>query len=134
MTKLAILQMKQRIAELEIQRDQAMQLLRDLPIYICGDSKHEITFLQKVNNFVASIDEMSKVSLPFGSRIRMSEEFKLALRNNNCSEHVEEFGDCLGVVIGLTDYGTHQGPEVDVRWQPSGLRYAYHPKFLVAQD
>ena len=46
------------------------------------------------------------------------------------AEHVAEFGDCVGIVQGLTDYGSRQGPEVDVRWQPSNLRYAYHPDEL----
>jgi hypothetical protein len=50
--------------------------------------------------------------------------------------HIEEFGDCVGVVSGLTDYNNvppghadyesdKVGPELDVRWEPSGLRYAY---------
>ena len=60
----------------------------------------------------------------------MSERFKEALRANDSREHVEEFGDCVGVVQGPTDYGSQQGPEVDVRWQPSNLRYAYHPDNL----
>lgn len=36
----------------------------------------------------------------------------------------------MGIVLGPTDYGTQQGPEVDVRWLPSGLRYAYSPESL----
>jgi hypothetical protein len=52
--------------------------------------------------------------------------------------HVEEFGDCVGTVQGPTDYNNDGeprdpakvGPEVDVRWQPSNLRYAYDPKHL----
>ena len=51
-------------------------------------------------------------------------------------EHVEEFGECIGTVIDLLDYNnvpkTHPdhnpaliGPEWNVRWQPSNLRYAY---------
>lgn len=56
-------------------------------------------------------------------------------RNNTdclgCSiDHIKEFGDCIGIVIGLVDYGSQQGPEVDVRWQPSNLRYGYHPDLL----
>lgn len=50
--------------------------------------------------------------------------------------HVEEFGECIGVVDGLMDYNNCEpgdpaydasklGPEVDVRWQPSNLRYGY---------
>jgi hypothetical protein len=61
----------------------------------------------------------------------MSEELKQAMIGNGCAEHIEEFGDCIGVVDGLLDYGTFQGPEVDVRWQPSNLRYGYNPDDLV---
>lgn len=59
-----------------------------------------------------------------------------------CSwEHVKKFEDCIGVIIGWTDYNNCRlddpeynlgklGPEVDVRWQPSNLRYCYDPKQL----
>ena len=64
--------------------------------------------------------------------VRMSRELKLGLRRNGSEAHVREFGGCVGVVIGLSDYGNgHLGPEVDVRWLPSLLRYAYHPDDLV---
>lgn len=58
----------------------------------------------------------------------------------SCSTaHVEEFGESLGIVIGLTDYNNEGevrderkvGPEVDVRWLPDYLRYAYAPEHLV---
>jgi len=53
-------------------------------------------------------------------------------------DHVREFGRCVGIVQGPTDYNrdgeprdpAKVGPEVDVRWQPSNLRYAYDPKDL----
>jgi hypothetical protein len=57
----------------------------------------------------------------------------------HCSTaHIVEFGESVGVVQGLTDYnhcepGTPEydsakvGPEVDVRWEPHNLRYAYLP-------
>lgn len=65
-----------------------------------------------------------------GTRVKMSEQFKQLLTQNEAAEHVKEFGHCIGVVEGLTDYGTQQGPEVDVRWFPSNLRYAYLPDNL----
>ncbi len=86
-----------------------------------------------------------------GTQVRMSEELKREFRGNcgeagrhmgpfdpddasdcwGCSSaHVEEFGECIGIVDGLIDCGTSKGPEVDVKWQPSGLRYAYHPDKL----
>ena len=57
----------------------------------------------------------------------------------NCSrEHVEEFGDCEGIVGDLMDFNNEIppdpdkiGPEVNVYWQPSNLRYGYHPNDLV---
>ena len=50
--------------------------------------------------------------------------------------HVEEFGDCEGIVEEFVVWNPgspdeHIGPEVDVRWQPSNLRYAYLPSMLV---
>ncbi len=59
-----------------------------------------------------------------------------------CStDHIEEFSKCVGVVDGLVDYNNCKpddpaydpsklGPEVDVRWQPSNLRYGYDPEDL----
>jgi hypothetical protein len=57
------------------------------------------------------------------------------------STHVEEFGDCVGIVDGPMDLNnckpgdadydpTKRGPWVDVLWQPSNLRYAYLPDEL----
>jgi len=42
----------------------------------------------------------------------------------NPSEHIQEFKDCEGEVIGYSDEGYTD--YLDVRWQPSGLRYGYH--------
>jgi hypothetical protein len=62
----------------------------------------------------------------------MSQEIKQLFIANGSHEHVEEFGDCVGVVIGPVDYGDGAiYPEVDVRWQPSNLKYAYDAKYLV---
>ena len=53
---------------------------------------------------------------------------------NDCVEHTEEFFGCIGIVECLLDYGICKGPEVDVRWQPSNLRYGYHPDQLEIVD
>jgi hypothetical protein len=53
------------------------------------------------------------------------------LIKNGCSDHALEFGKCTGVVIGPVDYGSQLGPEVDVRWWPSNLRYSYQIDELV---
>ncbi len=87
-----------------------------------------------------------------GTRVRMKESLKAKLRgpcavrhqaeveNGSCmycsSGHLAEFGDCVGVVQGPVDYNNCKpgepgydlakiGPEVDVRWEPTNLRYAY---------
>jgi hypothetical protein len=57
-----------------------------------------------------------------GDRVRMSEALKARFRANGGEDHVAEFGECVGVVEGLLDYGTQKGPDVDVRWEPSRLR------------
>lgn len=60
-----------------------------------------------------------------GDIVRMNAACKKALFKTGSHDHVKEFGRCVGTVEGLTDYGTQKGPEFDVRWQPSKLRYAY---------
>lgn len=67
-----------------------------------------------------------------GDIVRMNAACKRALFKTGSHDHVREFGRCYGVVIGLTDYGNLQGPEWDVRWRPSDLRYAYAEEHLVA--
>lgn len=76
--------------------------------------------------------------LPPGTRVRMSEAYKAAARVHS-PDHVDEFGACWGRVEGPVDYNSpgtpfdpvKLGPEVDVRWQPSNLRYGYDPEHLV---
>lgn len=96
-----------------------------------------------------------KRALKPGDRVRMTAEYKLMMRQpcngrvhrdvqtgGECwacsTAHVTEFGRCIGVVECLTDYNNGQkardprkvGPEFDVRWIRSQLRYAYHPDHL----
>lgn len=69
-----------------------------------------------------------------GTRVRMNDACKKALATS--SMHVMEFGDCIGTVEGPADFTgpscqiKQLGPEVDVRWQPSNLRYMYNPRHL----
>jgi hypothetical protein len=64
-----------------------------------------------------------------GTIVRMRRSIKLALRRNGCDQHVREFGGCVGIVEGPA-YPSGAGPEVDVRWLPSRLRYGYDPDEL----
>lgn len=49
----------------------------------------------------------------------------------NCSSaHVDEFGDCVGIVEDPM-FAEYPDLEVNVRWLPSRLRYAYLPSDLV---
>lgn len=92
-----------------------------------------------------------------GTRVRMSEGLKRAFRGKcgqagrhlgpfsgdghpneprgdcwGCStQHVEEFGGCVGIVGGPYFTKVANAKEVEVRWQPSGLRYGYDPAGLV---
>lgn len=65
-----------------------------------------------------------------GDVVRMNAACKRALFKTGSHDHVREFGRCYGVVIGFTDYGSQQGPEWDVRWEPSKLKYAYPEEYL----
>lgn len=66
-----------------------------------------------------------------GSMVRMNAACKRALFAAGCYAHVIEFARCVGEVRGLVDYGNGSyGPELDVFWAPSGLRYAYDPEHL----
>lgn len=59
-----------------------------------------------------------------GDRVRMTREMKARwiAHNPDNAEHIAEFEGCVGVVEGDV-YG--DGEIWDVRWAPSGLRYAY---------
>lgn len=73
-----------------------------------------------------------------GARVRMSDAYKAEAREHSPA-HVAEFGHCIGIVAGPVDYNApgaasdpaKLGPELDVRWQPSNLRYGYAPEHLV---
>ena len=82
-----------------------------------------------------------------GTKVKMSEELKALFRANCidgkhvgpmfdedcygcCGAHVDEFGDCVGIVVGPIIL-TGDDLEVEVRWQPSNLRYGYDSKHLV---
>jgi hypothetical protein len=63
-----------------------------------------------------------------GTKVKMSEELKHGLIEMKCKAHVDEFGDCIGIV---EDKAWIDDDAVNVRWQPSGLRYMYSPETLV---
>lgn len=65
-------------------------------------------------------------------KVRMSEELKRNLILNDCEDHVKEFGDCEGIIVGKV-FEDDEGI-VDVRWQPSGLKYMYDIQNLIVID
>lgn len=71
-------------------------------------------------------------NLTTGDRVRMSAALKDKLRSNGSVDHLRDFGDCYGIVLGLVTWNdeTPPGPEVDVRWHPSCLRFGYLPEDL----
>lgn len=73
-----------------------------------------------------------------GDKVKMSEDLKNALIENDCKEHVDEFGNCIGIVEDLVNYNNDGendpnkiGSEFNVRWMPSKLRYGYSPDDLI---
>lgn len=61
----------------------------------------------------------------------MTESFKARMSQGvfHSKDHIAEFGDCIGIVEDLVQWSTETvGPEVNVRWQPSNLRYCYDPE------
>ena len=80
-----------------------------------------------------------------GDRVKMSEEFKIPFTRkpndkvtsdwlieevrSGHEEHVKEFCHCEGIVVEYP-YG-EEFDEVDVKWEPSGLIYAYLPRDLI---
>ncbi len=67
---------------------------------------------------------------------RMLETGTELAREGNIA-HVKEFGRCVGTVEELVDYNkpgekdpVKVGPEINVRWLPTKLRYCYHPDDL----
>ena len=61
-----------------------------------------------------------------GDRVRMTEAFKKNMIARGCADHIEEFGDCEGIVEGPT-YPHADCDEVDVKWLPFGTKFAYFP-------
>lgn len=76
-----------------------------------------------------------------GDRVRMTKDFKRRMAETGSAAHIQEFGGCVGVVVGPVDYNrpgeekdpAKIGPEVNVRWGSKAmryLRYAYSPEHL----
>lgn len=74
--------------------------------------------------------------LHVGDKVEWTPQFARFLYQNSRA-HRKEFLGQVGEIIGLTDYGTQKGPEVDVRFTesnkcgPCSLRYAYDAESLV---
>ena len=81
---------------------------------------------------------MKSPTLKRGDLVRMNYKFKSIMKAKYSIDgsvsswrHIKEFGRCIGVIQGLVDWGNGKfGPEYDVRWKPSKLRYCYHPDNL----
>lgn len=80
-------------------------------------------------------DVIYELMLTPGTKVRMNDACHAAMAKSS-GAHLVEFWGCIGIVEGPVDYTGPScqikqfGPEVDVRWQPSNLRYAYKPEHL----
>lgn len=63
-----------------------------------------------------------------GTRVRLTETAKQYFREHNSAEHIAEFGDCDGQIVGPTFQDSVSF--LDVRWEPSQLKYGYHVDHL----
>lgn len=53
-------------------------------------------------------------------KVKLTEEHKQKLINNNCQDHVNEFGDCIGILNKIEKNG-----DLEIIWFPSNLKYHY---------
>ena len=62
-----------------------------------------------------------------GDKVKMSESLKAGLIGNSCKEHLDEFGECIGIVGGkmFPKLTWQEDDAIDVYWQPSNLHYLY---------
>jgi hypothetical protein len=76
------------------------------------------------------------ISIRSGHYVMMMPSLIANLYSNGSKNHALEFKNSVGVVVGATNYNDPNssiidkskfGPEVDVKWLPSMLRYSYLP-------
>ena len=63
-----------------------------------------------------------KNNIKIGSIVKMNPVCKQGFIVNDCQEHVDEFGECIGIIEEL--YSEYS--EAKVRWKPSNLNYIYN--------
>ena len=63
-----------------------------------------------------------------GDKVKMSDNLKQNLIESGCKDHVDEFGECVGII---EDRVWEDENDFNVRWQPSGLRYMYDIDTLI---
>ena len=64
-----------------------------------------------------------------GVKVKLTEVYKRKMIASGCAEHIYEFGDSVGVIVGPT-YPHADCEEVDVSWLPFGIKFSYFPKDL----
>ena len=74
--------------------------------------------------------KISDVFWKVGDRVKMSGDLKSSLTFGGSDDHVEEFGECTGVIDSDVEGRGTVSPVIDVRWEPSGLRFGYDPRLL----
>jgi len=59
-----------------------------------------------------------------GTRVRMTKLYKMWMYARECALHIDEFGNCVGIVEGDSGRDIY-GPTITVYWVPSGHRFDY---------
>jgi hypothetical protein len=62
---------------------------------------------------------------PSHTRVRMTDACRRRLISTGAADHAADFGDCVGTVEPVVLVGRLADGDVEVRWQPSGLKYVY---------
>lgn len=81
---------------------------------------------------------VNNMNIKKGDIVKMSWKLRFALLKSKSFGHLFEFAFCKGIVGDLVNYNNDNenhseklGPEINVRWQPSNLRYCYLPEELI---
>jgi hypothetical protein len=62
--------------------------------------------------------------------VRLTEECKQSLIDNDCFLHVKEFGSCIGKTEDPVFPDCDDCDEINVRWEPSGLDVIQNMKYI----
>jgi hypothetical protein len=101
-------------------------------LHVLAVTRHGYTSSSSTRNFAAEtwFPAPAMKQWHFGDEVALSDDLVKAEASRSPDgldsyDHVQEFKHCVGFVEGPMDPAIVEDTIVDVRWLPSGLRYAY---------